>query len=139
MAAAGNEGFSPTFGGESKLERGIQAEEEWRDDRRVRSGTPKEQRLKQPNGEDRRLSSRLASQRPPAGGLYFFARSFPLTDAAAAGGKGGDPVFGRAHPSDHQIQRHPTAGVERAILATSGIYPAFTADTTAGTLVDSGG
>src|SRR5581483_9674565 len=64
---------SPTFEGESGLERGIHSQSRQRHDRRVRSGPPRAAPETAERHQDRRLSSRLASQRPPAGGLYFFA------------------------------------------------------------------
>lgn len=51
----------------------------------VSGAAPQRAAPEKPNGEDRRLSSRLASQRPPAGGLHFlFATWFT---AAATGGR----------------------------------------------------
>ena len=51
----------------------------------VSGAAPQRAAPEKPNGEDRRLSSRLASQRPPAGGLHFLFATW-LT-ATAAGGR----------------------------------------------------
>ncbi len=51
----------------------------------VSGAAPQRAAPEKPNGEDRRLSSRLASQRPPAGGLHFLFAIW-LT-AAAVGGR----------------------------------------------------
>jgi hypothetical protein len=50
----------------------------------VSGAAPQRAAPEKPNGEDRRLSSRLASQRPPAGGLHFLFATWLA--AAAAGG-----------------------------------------------------